>query len=232
MIRVKQVDYKISNNTGAADTTNANELQTGGSLGLTLSGDGVIVGLFDGGLPRSTHQELTGKIDFEESGPGLSSHATHVLGTIIATGVISGAKGHAPDAHARCYDFNDDFSSTVTAGEWYQDADNFDISNHSYGQVLGWVFNDFGLGFGTVDHWFGDIEAYIASGPGYTASEDSNFGKYTTYSREIDHAAYLKPNVLQVWSAGNDRNDDISGGATSFVAFSTISGWTQYSVSG
>lgn len=47
-------------NANAADTTNADQLRSGGGLGLSLSGQGVTVGIWDGNAVRATHQEFGG----------------------------------------------------------------------------------------------------------------------------------------------------------------------------
>ena len=87
-------------NVNAADTTNADQLHSGGGLGLNLTGAGVTIGIWDGGAVHATHQEFQveggGSRVTVVGGGNNSSHATHVAGTIGATGVSPSAKGMAP----------------------------------------------------------------------------------------------------------------------------------------
>ena len=48
--------YYTTYNTGAAATTRANTLNSGGSLGLNVNGQGMTVGIWDGGPMRVSHQ--------------------------------------------------------------------------------------------------------------------------------------------------------------------------------
>lgn len=56
-------DIDIPNNINAADTTNADQVYTGKTLGLDLTGAGVTVGTWEaGGTVRASHDELTGRV--------------------------------------------------------------------------------------------------------------------------------------------------------------------------
>ncbi len=83
---------KATTNVAAADTVNADELQPGGISGLNLDGSGVRIGIWDGGRVRLTHQEFGGRVVAGTDTSGNSSHATHVAGTIGASGVSATAK--------------------------------------------------------------------------------------------------------------------------------------------
>src|SRR5208283_4389556 len=50
--------YRATCNLEAAETISADQLWPGGSLGLSLNGNGVPLGQWDDGLPRFTHQEF------------------------------------------------------------------------------------------------------------------------------------------------------------------------------
>ena len=120
--------YIETSNAGSAQTSSTNELYSGGSLGLDLDGSGITAGVWDGGQVRETHLELTGRVTLGETSNGLSNHATHVTGTVGASGVDPNAKGMAPNADLLTYDFGNDLS------EMTQEAANgLLISNHSYG---------------------------------------------------------------------------------------------------
>ena len=180
----KPVVY-ITNNTNAALTTRANRVYPGGAAGLSLSGSGVTLGIWDGGGVRTTHQEFGGRVVILDSSSA-ASHATHVGGTMIAAGVDAAAKGMSYQALLRSYNWNSDTSEMST------EANNgLRISNHSYGTVTGWTQN------GSTWYWYGDR----------SHTEDANFGFYTSSARTWDLLAVNRPYYLAFKSAGNDRGD-------------------------
>ena len=121
--------YYETTNAGSAETSNTNELYNGGSLGLDLDGTNMTVGVWDGGLVRESHQELTGRVTQGDDPGGLSdTHATHVTGTVAAAGVNPNARGMAYNADVIAYDFGGDFSEMATEA-----TNGLLLSNHSYG---------------------------------------------------------------------------------------------------
>ena len=184
--------YYIEHNVVAADTTSTDEIQAGGSLGLNLDGTNQSIGVWDSGTVRDTHQELSGRV-INNDAAGLSDHATHVSGTLIAGGVAAAAQGMAPAAVVRSWDFNND---TIEMLAERGTADPVLVSNHSYGFISGWVFNVFDDGRWA---WFGDVSQ--------STEEDGSFGFYGNTARDWDQIAYDAPEYLIVTSAGNDRND-------------------------
>lgn len=54
-----------------------------------LSGSGVLVGMWDVGLPDTTHPDVTGRVIGGEAGLNLSLHAAHVAGIVIGDGTNS-----------------------------------------------------------------------------------------------------------------------------------------------
>lgn len=103
----------------------------GGSLGLNVTGSGMTAGIWDGGKVRNTHQEFGGsKITLGDDASALSTHATHVTGTVVSTGLNASSRGIAYQGLARTFDWTSDFTEmAVFAGE------GFLVSNHSYGYV-------------------------------------------------------------------------------------------------
>ncbi|MCR9085076.1 MAG: peptidase S8 and S53 subtilisin kexin sedolisin, partial [Cyclobacteriaceae bacterium] len=74
-------------NTNAAITTGAVHLQPGGDLGLNLTGKGLTVGIFDQTRPKPDHVEFGGRLtQIDGSSEDLSTHATHVSGTVMGGG--------------------------------------------------------------------------------------------------------------------------------------------------
>lgn len=121
--------YYTTDNAGAAITTRANRLNAGGSLGLSLDGQNMTIGIWDGGRVRNTHNLLTGRVTQVDNPPSLSAHATHVGGTMMGNATASpSAKGMASEANLRAYDWNSDASEVTLAA-----ANGLLISNHSYG---------------------------------------------------------------------------------------------------
>lgn len=182
-------------NINADDTTNADQLWSGGGLGLNLSGSGYTVGVWDGGTIRSTHQEFGSRVTVVDT-PSIEDHATHVAGTIGAAGVVAAAKGAAPAVSIRSREWTDDTTEMNT------DAALIDASNHSYSYIQGWE-TGINWGVGPVDTWFDDRDTYSV--------EDPNFGQYDTDTQSLDQVLNDNPHLMSFWSAGNDRNDSFTG---------------------
>ncbi|MCP5551933.1 MAG: S8 family serine peptidase [Akkermansiaceae bacterium] len=192
--------YQISHNANAAISTAANLVRQ--TAPYNLNGSGWVIGLWEvGGVPRSTHQELTGRITLIDN-PGTSDHATHVAGTMIASGVMVSAKGMAPAATIRAYDsVNDDAEMAAVAAAFSAQSGKIAISNHSYGLIAGWYWDGFEY------WWYG--------WPG--ESEDRTFGIYDSNARSWDQVCYNAPFYLPFKSAGNDRNDDAPPANTDYT---------------
>lgn len=169
--------YYSTTNVNAAKSTRANFLNTGGGLGLTLDGQGMVARVWDGGTVRRSHNGFTGRVTTVDnpSGTTYSDHATHVTGTMIALPwnfTSAGVKGMASAATARTFYWDNDESealSEVLLG--------MVISNHSYGVPIG-------TGTSILPAWY--------------------IGAYTDDARNWDEIAYLSPYYLPVMSAGND----------------------------
>ena len=199
-IRNNRPIYYTTDNLGAAVTTRANTLWTGGSLGLSIDGDGYTgLGEWDGGAVRVSHDEFTSggtqtsRVTQMDGAATFSAHSTHVAGTLIAEGVVGIAKGMNPKATLKAWEWTDDDAEMATAA-----ANGLQISNHSYGFIHGWYYN------GTSWVWYGDS--------GISAEEDFRFGLYTSDTRTWDQIAYNAPFYLIVKSAGNDRGDGPTDG--------------------
>lgn len=120
--------YYTTFNAGAAITTRANRLNTGGSLGLQLDGQNMTVGVWDGGKVRSTHQLISGRVTQVDNPTSVSDHATHVSGTVMGGTASATAKGMASQANLRAYDWTTDTFEVTQAA-----ANGLLVSNHSYG---------------------------------------------------------------------------------------------------
>ncbi|QEC52251.1 putative secreted protein (Por secretion system target) [Anseongella ginsenosidimutans] len=198
VIRLERIDklglpvYTLtSNNIRSAATTGTDLLWPGGSSGLNLRGASPLLlsrlGIWDGGATLASHQEFGGRIVQKDRALPANQHATHVAGTLVAAGINRPARGMAFGAsNLIAYDFLNDNA------EMAREAPMLLVSNHSYGALAGWRFNE------GQNRW----EWYGESG----TNEDYKFGYYDITAREWDEIAWNAPYYLIVKSAGNNRN--------------------------
>ncbi|GAB3706225.1 hypothetical protein GCM10027592_39490 [Spirosoma flavus] len=197
--------YYTSHNTEAARGTHTLALHGQGSLPIALSGNSPVMagrlGLWDGGRVLTTHQEFatsagsTARIVHKNSSSIPNDHATHLAGTLIAQGINPDAKGMAFGASLSVWDYTDDIIEISSA------APDLLISNHAYGPVVGWVFNESRPGNdpNLKWEWWGNTSI--------SATEDYLFGFYTTRTQDLDRIAYNNPFHLMVRSADNKRGE-------------------------
>ncbi|MBN2357301.1 S8 family serine peptidase [candidate division KSB1 bacterium] len=196
--------YYMTNNLLSAKTQYTDKVWPGGPLGLQLDGSGQKLGIWDDGAVRADHYEFGGRVRQSDGNTDFSDHATHVAGTMLASGLNLGARGMAHHAELDAYDWNYDLAEMAAAA-----ANGLAISNHSYGGVAGWTYdymND------RMWVWFGD--------PAISATEDYKFGYYDASARLVDELLYEAPEYLMVKSAGNDRADTGPSAGTGYWIFS------------
>lgn len=180
--------FLATDNVEAAITTGVVKLRLGNPLGMNLEGNSMRVGVWDGG--KVNHIEFGDRI-LSTEGANSDNHATHVTGTIAASGINPDVKGMAPKAKIVSFDFNNAFSEMASLAK--PDQSTIILSNHSYGFVTGWDC--------TVSpcQWRGN--------PSINSQEDFRFGFYSNSTREWDRIANNAPYYTMVKSAGNDRSD-------------------------
>lgn len=189
-----------TSNVNSAITVSTNKVQPGGSLNLNLTGAGTTIFEWDGGNVRQTHQEFGNRVTNIDNS-GFSNHATHVAGTMIAAGVNAPARGMANQANITAYDFFNDMVEISTAA-----TGGARISNHSYGNLTGWHFNQNDGNW----YWYGDTRV--------STTTDYRFGYYDDGASDLDVISYNNPRYLMVWAAGNDRGQSGPGaGGSHFV---------------
>ncbi|NBV96228.1 MAG: hypothetical protein EBT30_01510, partial [Verrucomicrobia bacterium] len=135
--------YRKTLNVNAAISSGANLLNP---APYNLDGTGIRVGIWDQARVRSTHQELAGRVTIMDPGTSTtdSDHATHVAGTVGATGVVTNAKGMASKVNINSYDWNSDYTEMTSAGAALAtDSSKIPLSNHSYGYNA--TVNDMGV---------------------------------------------------------------------------------------
>ena len=134
--------YYTSHSDVVSNASRANALYANGVLDLGIDGEGMQVGVWDEGLARTTHHEFGNRVTIADDGDDMSSHATRVTGTLIASGIKEKAKGVA-------------FKATAITSNWKRDrievaeaaANGLLLSNHSYGiytaNVPDWYFGSY-----------------------------------------------------------------------------------------
>jgi len=124
--------YRKTLNVNAAISSRANLVSP---APYNLDGTEIRVGIWDEAGVRTTHQELVGRVTIMDTNSIPDSmHATHVAGTVGASGINANAKGMAPKVTIDSYDWlhDDDemgFAGAASATESYKIL----LSNHSYG---------------------------------------------------------------------------------------------------
>ncbi len=179
-------------NANAAAITRTVSLYPGNSLGVALTGAGMTVGIWDAGHILSSHSEYAGRVSFGDKAAN-NEHATHVAGTLGASGIVPEARGMAYEALIVSYDWQSDGAEMLAAGE-----NGLFVSNHSYGPSAGWSYGDF-EGEGDGWYWMGNDRI--------SPSEDYTFGFYDREAERWDRIVYQSQTYLPVISAGNDRTD-------------------------
>jgi hypothetical protein len=202
----KPVYIATVDNIISAATIRTNQLYPGGALGLTLNGSSNNIkgkiAIWDEGLVRPTHVELTGRVIQVDNSPTLSDHSTHVSGTMIAAGVNPVAKGMSyGEQLLQCYDFVNDVAEMGAAAK-----QGLLLSNHSYATIAGW--NPDGTNPNQWD-WFGN--------PGDTV--DISFGLYDPETRQWDSIAYYNSYYLICKAGGNNRGDTGPPAGTNYYRY-------------
>ena len=170
--------YYATQNVNAAKSTRANHLNTGGSLGLNLNGQGMVVREWDSGNVRTSHTAFGGRVTVidDPTNAATDGHSTHVCGTMVASASPASVKGMAYQANARTFNWNSDDSEAISEAQL-----GMLISNHSYGTPI----TSNGT---TLPSWF--------------------IGSYSSDAYIWDELAYNAPYYLPVMAAGNDGQNN------------------------
>ena len=191
--------YYSTANAGGATLLKTDEVYSGGSAGLGLSGIGQFIGMWDAGIPRLDHVEFDGRVTDKDGLSSQITHATRVAGTLIATGVNSTSKGMAYQASVDNYNWSNDISEMSGAAA---DGTNPLLNSvHPYQINVGWSYGNFSTK-GEGWYWYGD----------QNDDESFFFGHYDETTREWDNVAYLAQNYLIVVYAGNQRGEIYEAG--------------------
>lgn len=129
--------YRTTFNHQAGISSGADILR-GGGFG-NLSGAGVKVGVWDGGLVRPTHQEFSeGQVVLRNLDSVFNDHATHVAATLAGVGFKPDAQGMAPASAIDSYFWRNDHGEMILAGASLPSGEvgRIPVSNHSYGIIF------------------------------------------------------------------------------------------------
>lgn len=167
--------YFFTNNDDASKSTRTNFLQVGGSLGLELTGEGLDIGVWDGGHVMQSHIEFIGsdsnsRVETFDSADE-EFHATHVAGTIGANGINTDARGMATESNIKSYNWTQDVQEVQ--------AEAFAgllISNHSYGTPVQNAGSSANIGKYTSESRIWDVLTNMAPNylPVISAGNDGN----------------------------------------------------------
>ena len=184
--------YRTTLNVNAAISTGANLIRQ--TAPYNLDGSGIKVGVWDGGSVRNTHQEFnTTRVVKKNSTVAVDDHATHVAGTIGASGFQASAKGMAPLVAIDSYDWNSDTAEmgatgAATANDSF--TTKIPLSNHSYGALNPLT---------------------------------ADMGRYETECNTLDALALSLPYYLVFWAAGNEQDTLTALGGYQSITFYGLS---------
>ena len=212
--------YYMTENRGAGITSRADRLYTGGSLGLSIEGQGMMAGVWDAGSPLLTHELFSNRVSLMDNSPSLHPHASHVTGTIIGTDAVQNgnARGMAFKGNVNAYDWNNDVAEVANAA-----AAGLLISNHSYGYNPSFLSIE---KFGKYDEDSKDFDNILFNAPYYQmvcAAGNSRAYGVNTGKNGFDlitgHA--LAKNVITVAAV----NEVLNYTNSSSVVMSDFSSW-------
>ena len=215
--------YKTYNNTkteSSLQTANAKPLQ---ALGIT--GKDMNVGLWDGGVPYTSHPSLKGRVVLKQSA-AVALHPTHVAGTIAANNAIPEAKGFAPEATIWAYDYYSDIDEMTPAAT----KQGLLVSNHSYGlDYTKWT-----AGPGIFGRYEATARAYdelANAAPYYTmvfaAGNDRTYGYNPTKkgSDLLSQAGVSKNTIVVASTKGTEDFSEVAKITSPITFLSVFSSW-------
>ncbi|MBI4717702.1 MAG: S8 family serine peptidase [Planctomycetes bacterium] len=178
-------------NDGVRGRTQADTLQTDPVYG--LSGAGVTVLVYDGGLVDRFHPDFGGRVAQRDTGP-VVAHATHVAGTIAGSGFASGGlyRGMAPAASIESFSFEIDPDSDAIP----LFADPGDLETDYAAAISQFA----------VDLANNSIGSNVCSS-GFDCEITGDYGVAAQLIDAVARGA-LGRSLPTVWSAGNERSCD------------------------
>lgn len=191
--------YNETHNRKGAELSSVNQIWSNEITGYSLTGKSQTLGIWDSGSVRVSHNEFNGRVaqhdDTELKKP--NNHATHVAGTMVASGIDHESRGMAYEATLDAYDWNDDLITLAKAIN-----EGLNVSNHSYGRIVGWHCPTTESLCNNTDNrwrwrWYGNTNI--------SESEDFRFGFYSDLTQQWDKLASNSKKTVIVHSAGNNK---------------------------
>ncbi len=174
----------IEDNNSSRQNINADAVQ---AAPYNLDGSGVMLAQWDGGRADATHGDFGGRL-IQTDASALSTHATHVAGTVMGSGAGSSGtyRGMAPGAQMLTKQW---FGSGSEAFNDYQNA------------IAGYAARV------SQNSW-----GYGPGDPASQSSCESVMGNYWAISGTIDNIVRGDAGapIVAVWSAGNQRGNSSS----------------------
>lgn len=198
--------------------SNLPALWPGGAVGSNVTGSGKACGWWELTAPRTTHQELAGRITLMETFPFNANdpHPTMTAGFIAASGLVPSLKGAAYQASINSW--SDTNSLGEIAALTTANFVNMRASNHSYGKLVGWYggfFQEGNSSYGPYAVWQGDLGISNAA----TGWESHFFGLYDAEAASTDSTSNTKAYHLIVASSGNDRTNTVANQGYTFSLY-------------
>lgn len=215
--------FYTTEETRANSSSNVDDLQNGSVSGTTaVTGNGIRITLFDGGRPHDTHEQFGGRVVYKEAATNVrNAHATSVASVLLGNGTAAGSfslggtiyqksnvKGVLPQATADNYRF-----ATTTLGSNFEkllSIPNINISNHSYGTNVGWMYISAASAptYPAVGwYWYGSLELN---------NLDTYSGVYYTNDQKFDEIVYAQPQQIIIKSTGNYYGGGPTGSEAKF----------------
>jgi len=212
--------YQVAFNQGAVQMQGADAFYQGGSLGINIDGQGMQVGIWDGGAVPTLHEAFTNRV-FPGEGLIVDGHATHVSGTVIGDSPNPNASGIAPGASVKVYGFAMSSAPTPDLPEMTTEAANgMLISNHSYGIPAGQVPSS---SLGKYNQRASDWDALLYNAPFYltviSAGNDGN-NNITPNGYDILNGNKLSKNTITA-GASNETLNYFGPNAITMASFSS-----------
>jgi len=185
----------------------ADQLYSGGSIGVNITGTGMVAGVWDPGLARESHELLAGQVANQAGQTmAIDNHMTHVSGTIVGKDIATrpAARGIAFGATALNYDSSNDLAEMAPFA-----ARGYLISNHSYG-----LANDSTTPvwqFGAYDEEARSWDALLKNAPHYLpfvagGNEQQTNGNMTKAGYDLISGASAAKNVMTVGAVNADKS--------------------------
>jgi serine protease AprX len=205
--------YINTKNKESGKLIKADQLYMGGTLGVNITGQNMVAGVWDGGQVRSTHELLAGKVAMQ-AGQSLdgtaenykgNNHMTHVSGTIVGKDIANqpSARGIAHGATALNYDWTEDVAEMNTFA-----SNGYLISNHSYGPANDnttplWMFGAYNItahSYDSVAYKYSYFLPFVAAG-----NEQSSNGNMSKAGYDLMTAGAAAKNVMTVGALNGDK---------------------------